>query len=432
MGRFLREDRMNAPPRDPDLQPRLPRNVITLGWVSFFSDVSSEMAYPLLPLFVTGVLGAGAQALGWAEGVATALVAVLTGFAGWQSDGRRSGQVRRVPWIRWGYGLPVIGKLIVASAVAWPMVLVGRAIDRIGKGLRGSPRDALIADSTDPGQRGRAFGFHRAMDTAGAFVGVLATAALLAAFGAGSGSSKVGITPILYIAAAMALASVVCTLFVREVPPVPGDGATPPVSKDTRADAQTVSLNSSSPSLGVAYWTGMAPVVIFALANSSDTFVLLRASQAGLSPMQVVLSYALFNLVYTLCSYPAGVLSDRIGYRRTLSLGWGVYALCYMGFALTSAAGIWALMALYGVYAALTEGVAKALIAELAPPGRRGAALGIFNMSVGLAMLAASVIAGVLWDHISHSAPFWFGAGVSVMAMLAMPLSRTIGSRRTS
>lgn len=383
------------------------------------------MAYPLIPLFVVGVLGASGEELGAIEGVATALVAILTGWAGWRSDHSRAGVARRVPWVRWGYGLPVAGKLIVAGAVAWPMVMLGRSVDRFGKGLRGAPRDALIADATPAEDRGRAFGFHRAMDTGGAFVGVLLSAAILAYLGLRDDAAmREGIRPILFIAAAMGLASLVCTFFVREAGPV-RDG-----SRD--AIGQEVETRIEQPpgrrTLGSRYWLTLVPLLIFAVANSSDTFLLLRAADVGLSAMEVVLAYALYNLVYTLASYPAGVASDRFGRWPTIAAGWLVYAGVYAGMAVTNSAGVWAIMGMYGVFAALTEGIGKALVADLAPAGRRGAALGVFSMSVGLCILAGSVIAGVLWERVSHAAPFWLGACAAGVALLCIPLA-AMGTR---
>lgn len=411
--------------------PRLHPTVITLGWVSFFSDVSSEMAYPLIPLFVTSVLGATTEQLGAIEGVAVAVVALLTGYAGWRSDRSERGIARRVPWVRWGYGLPVAGKLIVAAAVAWPMVLAGRAIDRLGKGLRGSPRDALIADATSPENRCRAFGFHRAMDTAGAFVGVLISAGVLALFETLDSQTLTGsVRTILYAAAAMGLASFLCTFFVREA----AEPDSPPRAAHSSPSSTSVPPAATDPSpaaLPRAYWCTLIPLLIFALGNSTDTFILLRASDLGLSPTAVVLAYALYNLIFTIVSYPAGVLADRIGKWRTIAIGWLIYADAYLGFAITGPTGLWPLLALYGTYAALTEGVGKALIANLAPPGRRGAALGIFAMGGGLMMLAASLIAGVLWHRVGPEAPFCFGAATAAVAAACIPAAHWLTRQTT-
>ncbi|MBL8746006.1 MAG: MFS transporter [Phycisphaerae bacterium] len=404
--------RTSANPR-----PSLPRSVILLGWVSFFADVSGEMIYPLIPLFVVGVLGASATTLGTIEGAATFMVALVTAWAGWRSDRRR----RRVPYVRMGYGLPVIGKALLAVAVAWPMVLAGRLTDRFGKGLRTSPRDALIADAAGPEMRGRAFGFHRALDTAGALVGVLLAAALLWWL---TDSPTAGAVPehpsdhgwayrlIFGISAALGLLSLALTFFLRE----------PEAAAHTESIAPPTSHTRRR--LPATYWRAIAPLLVFSLANSSDAFLLLRARDVGLSPWTVVIVYALFNITYTAFSYPAGIISDRIGRWKIIALGWAIYAAVYIGFAFTGAAGIWPLMAFYGLYMALTEGIGKALVADHAPPAMRGTALGVFSLANGLLTLLASTIAGVLWDRLGPSAAFTAGAALAVIALCLIPVMR--------
>lgn len=395
--------------------------------MSFFADVSSEMVYPLLPLFVVGVLGSSKTALGAVEGSAVFIVAIMTAFAGWRSD--RMG--RRVPWIRFGYGLPVLGKTIIALATVWPMVLGGRLLDRFGKGLRSSPRDALIADAVSPNQRGRAFGLHRAFDTAGALLGVLLSALLLWWL---TGSPRNGAATdgteqawayrtILGVGAALGLASLVLTFLVRESEPVPissrleaPDGGAPPPVNDVMADGWM--------GLPVPYWTVLGMLLLFAAANSSDTFLLLRASDLGLAPWAVVLAYALFNLVYAAVSYPAGALSDRIGRWRVIAVGWFVYVVVYLGFAVANAAGVWLLMALYGVSIGLTDGVGKALIADVAPQARRGTAMGLFYGATGITTLGSSLIAGLAWDRLGPHAPFLIGGICAALALAALPIGR--------
>lgn len=400
----------------------LPRAVILLGWVSFFADVSTEMIYPLIPMFVVGVLGASATTLGGIEGAAALIVALVTAWAGFRSDRHH----RRVPYVRIGYGLPVVGKALMALAFAWPMVLAGRLIDRFGKGLRASPRDALIADAAGPAIRGRAFGFHRAMDTAGAMVGVLLSAALLWWFTGSPAETDTPAAPdhgagwtfrvVFGISAVLGLLSLAVTFMVRE-------SEAPPRGSATVQDAPSGRL-----CLPGAYWRTVALVLVFSLGNSSDAFLLLRARDVGLSPWAVVLAYALFNLTYTVISYPAGVLSDRLGRWRVIALGWAIYAAVYAGFAITGpswgAASIWPLLALYGVYMALTDGVGKALVADHAPPKKRGTALGIFYMASGLVTLLASIVAGVLWDRIGPSATFGVGAALAVVAVALVPILR--------
>lgn len=412
-------------------RPSLPRTVILLGWVSFFADVSSEMIYPLLPLFIVAALGASATSLGWIEGVAAAVVAVMTALAGWRSDVRR----RRLPFVHWGYGLPVLGKSILVLARTWPLVLLGRAVDRFGKGLRGSPRDALIAEAVDAPLRGRAFGLHRTMDTAGAFTGVLLAAGLLYWLNhAGPHSSPPNTAPesarpfriIFAISAALGLISLAITFLVREgrEPAVPTRGAQPPTLDAPDSDTPNSPPDTPHSILGLpnAYWLAMLILLVFAIANSSDTFLLLRASNAGLTPWAVVLAYALYNLTSMLTSYPAGALSDRIGRWRIIAIGWLLYAAVYAGFALTNAAAVWPLFACYGVYIGLTEGIGKALLADLSPRGRRGTAIGLFYMASGFTSLSSSVIAGLLWDRVGPAAPFWFGAAAALLAAGLIPL----------
>jgi MFS family permease len=396
----------------------LSRDVVVLGWVSFFNDLSSEMIYPLLPLFMVAVLGASATSLGWVEGIATAVVAVLTAWAGWRSDRFR----RRVPYVRIGYGLPVAGKAILIGAVAWPMVLLGRTIDRVGKGIRSSPRDALIADTTTAKDRGRAFGLHRAMDSAGAVVGVLLSAVLLWWL-SGSPVKNPSMTQtehtaaafrtIFAVAAGLSLAAVGFTFALREPP-----------HEDVRPIAASATATASG-GLSRGYWKVMVLLVVFSLANSSDTFLLLRAGQIGLAPWEVVLLYAMFSLVYTVVSYPAGVISDRFGRWRVIAVGWVLYAFVYLGLAKAGTVTIWPLLAVYGAYIALTDGVGKALLADHVPRERRGFAIGLFYMATGATTLISSVLAGMLWDRVGPAAPFWFGgvtaAGAVVLLLVMRP-----------
>jgi len=383
---------------------KLPRDVWLLGGVSFFADVSSEMIYPLLPMFVIAVLGASATDLGWIEGLAQGVVALMTAWAGIRSDRQR----RRLMWVRWGYALPVIGKAILVAATSWPAVLLGRVTDRVGKGFRSSPRDALIVDVTPGSQRGRAFGLHRALDTAGALTGVIGAAVLLWWLtGSPSGEAQtthVDARPfrlVFAIAAALGIVAVVLTFLVK-------DRSAPP--------------STSKPSTGRlllprSYWIVLAMLLVFAIANSSDTFLLLRGANLGLSAWQVVAAYAVYNVIYMLGSYPAGALSDRFGRWRVIGSGWAIYAAVYAGFAVANRTAIWTLFGVYGLYMALTDGVGKALIADHAPPEHRGRAMGIFYFATGITTIASSVIAGALWDAVGPSAPFWLGAGFAVLAL---------------
>lgn len=398
------------------------------------------MIYPLLPLFLVGVLGASKLELGAMEGGAAFLVACLSAYAGIRSD--RGGLLRRrVPWIRWGYGLPVLGKLLIALSTSWPLALGGRLFDRFGKGLRGAPRDALIADAVTATQRGQAFGLHRAFDTAGALLGVLLSALLLwwltgtpvegtqvAAQGAETPAWI--FRAIFGVGSALGLASLALTFLVEEsehsaertMPGHAPDSTAP--APATLAEPRQQPLWSALPR---SYWSVLGILLLFSLANSSDTFVLLRASELGYSAWSVVLLYAFYNALYAVLSYPIGMLSDRFGRWRIMGVGWALYALAYAGFALLPpqhAWGMWPLMGLYGVYMALTEGVGKALIADHAPRDRRGSAMGLYYGVTGLTTLIASTLAGVLWDSGGSAPALWLGSGMAVVAMAALLVVR--------
>ncbi len=393
------------------MSEKLPRQVWLLGAVSFLNDISTEMIYPLLPLFIVAVLGATATDLGWIEGVQQAVVALVIAWAGIRSDRFR----RRVPWVRLGYSLPVVGKAILVFASSWPLVMFGRTVDRMGKGFRGSPRDALIADVISPEQRGRAYGLERAMDTAGAIVGVMGAAGLLWWFsGTPNGTGPPSTDPrpyriIFAIAGVLGLGSVVLTFLLRD----PSEPAPAKVAAPT-----------TGWKLPAAYWKVITILLVFSLANSSDTFLLLRAGSTGLSPWMVVIAYAMYNVLYAAISYPAGVLSDRFGRWKIIAVGWAIYAIVYAMFALASATTIWPAFAIYGIYMALTDGVGKALIADVAPKEHRGRAMGIYYLGTGVTTIASSVVAGVLWDRVSPSAPFWLGSAMAIIALVVLAIAR--------
>jgi MFS family permease len=279
---------------------KLPDGVVKLGWISFFTDVASEMIYPVVPLFLTAALGAPVVILGAIEGIAEAIVSVMKGVSGWHCD--KMG--RRVPYIRWGYGMGAVSKPLMALAFSWPMVFFARSVDRLGKGLRTTARDALIADSVDPSQGGRAYGFHRMMDTAGALIGVLIATGLLALM---PGQYRT----IFLIAGLPGLAAVWLTFTLREA-------AAP--AQDTPLDIEGCAQTPDTPWDGLpkAFWMTLGLLMLFAFANSSDTFLILRARDLGLSDVQTILAYTLFNLVYALSSYPLGILSDRFGRWRMI------------------------------------------------------------------------------------------------------------------
>lgn len=389
-----------SPPRPAgSARNALPRAVIVLGIVSFFADVSSEIAYPLIPIFLTTVLGAPVWAVGLIEGVAESTASLLKVASGWWSD--RIG--RRMPLVIIGYGLAAVGKVLLALAGSWPLVFGARFVDRFGKGVRGAPRDALLADVTAPDQRGRAFGLHRSMDTAGAVLGPLIALALV-------GILDDRLRLVFLVAAVPGVLAVLALAFVRE----PARAVATTRSEAGRA-AATAAVRSPLDRRLVLFF---GATLLFALGNSSDVFILLRAKDLGLSTTLVVLAYVVYNFVYMSGAYPLGALSDRIGRRGIYIAGLGAFAAVYLGFALIQDSRfVWPLLALYGLYIAATDGIGKALVADLAPADRRGTVLGLYGTITGVSTLVASVLAGQLWDHVSVQAPFFLAAGGAIGAI---------------
>jgi MFS family permease len=382
---------------------KIPENVRAVSVVSLVNDLASELAYPVTPLFVTSVLGAPVAALGVIEGIAEGAAVGLGALSGWISD--RAGG-RRVPWIAGGYTLSAVARAAVAAATHWGYVLFGRLVDRSGKAVRTAPRDALIRDSSSPALVGTSFGFHRALDTVGATLGPLMALALLA-----GGLSLRGV---LWVSVIPGLAAVLLVRRVHEAP--------------RRAEPL-----EREPSLLEGYWLVVAAAVVFSLGNSSNAFLLLRASDLGLSTTFVILAYALYNLVYAGLAWPLGSLSDRIPRVRILGGGFAIYALVYVGLALASGSwAVWPLFVLYGVYVAATDGVLKAWVADHVEGPLAGTAYGIYAGLVGASLLAASVIGGVLWSTVSPAATFWAGAALAACSLPLLLLSarfRQTGSK---
>lgn len=378
---------------------RLPRTVVALAAVSFLTDVSSEMIYPLLPLFLSTTLGAGALAIGVIEGVAESVAALLKLVSGWWSDR----MTRRKPFVLVGYGIASVVRPLIGLAQSASQVLGLRLADRVGKGIRGAPRDALIADAVDPGQRGRAYGFHRAADHAGAVVGPLAAFALLGWMG-------LSLRAVFLLAAVpAAVAMITLVLGVREQP-----RALPP-------RAHGPDLRRAG--LGATFWRYLAVLFVFTLGNSTDAFLLLRATDLGVSAAMIPILWAMLHVVKSASSTPGGTLSDRLGRRPLIISGWAVYALVYLGFARASETWhAWALFAAYGVYFGMTEGVEKAFVADLVGSRVRGAAFGWYNLAIGIGALPASLIFGAIWERIGPGAAFTFGAGLALLAALGLAL----------
>lgn len=372
---------------------------LTIG--SLLTDISSEMLTNLIPLFLYNVLGVQTSIIGLIDGIAEFTASWVKIISGGLSD--RTGKRKTLTVL--GYALSTLAKPFLYFAATWEWVLGVRFSDRVGKGVRTAPRDALLADSAQADQRGLAFGLHRAGDTAGAFLG-LGIAALiiwLTQSGAAELERHTFQTVVLVSIIPAVLAVLILAFGVREV-------------------ARAKNSNTGVPSLSLKGFDSrfkafLLVIVIFTLGNSSDSFIILRGQNRGLSVLQIMGMLMTFNAVYAILAGPMGSLSDRIGRRWLMLAGWTVYGLVYIGFALSSTGvEIWVLFGIYGLYYALTEGVAKALVADIVPQEQRGTAYGLFNAAIGLSALPASVIAGVLWQAINPAAPFIFGASLALIA----------------
>lgn len=388
---------------------QLPRNVWAVGFTSFFMDISSEMVLNILPLFLSNVLGVQTSVIGLIEGIAEATASILKLFSGWISD--KMGGRKWLAVI--GYGFSALTKPFFYIASSWELIAGVRWADRVGKGIRTAPRDALVADSVTPQTRGLAFGFHRAMDTAGAMIGIL-IAALVVWLTQKSALdlSKSTFQMIVLFSLLPALLSVLSLII----------GAKDVEVKGTR-EAPKFSLRS----LGKPFQIFLVIVSIFTLGNSSDAFLILRAQNLGVTVIGILIMLAVFNLVYALISTPAGRLSDRIDRRKLIIIGWLVYAVIYFGFALAQTAWqVWVLYVTYGLYYGMAYGTANAMVADLVPENLRGTAYGTYHATIGLLAFPASLIAGLLWQGAGSwagfgpSAPFLFGGSLALLAAFLM------------
>jgi MFS family permease len=375
----------------------LTRNLLLLGLASLFTDLSSHIVFPLVPLFVTSVLGAGGVAVGLIEGAAETVSAVLKGWAGKWSDHVR----RRQPFVVAGYAVSTLVKLLFAVAGSWPLVLLARASERIGKGLRSAPRDAIVADEVTPETRGRAFGFQRAMDAGGAFLGALAAWWML---------GFLEFREIFLWAVLPGVLGVVATLFVREAPhPEAGKPRDPRANKPRFRD------------LPRELKLAIAGCAVFALGQFGVAFFLLAAKAGGLGNRDAMLLYVVFNAANALASMPAGRLSDRYGRLPLLIAGYATFVVAC--FAAWFAPGIGMLLAgfaTYGVAMAIVDGTQRALVADLAPPTLRATAMGAYHGAIALVALPGGYIAGSLWDSVAPHATFAFGAACAIAAALAL------------
>jgi MFS family permease len=388
-----------SPNRPPAIGLGLPATVVALGVVSLLTDLSSEMIYPLLPVFLTTVLGAGPQALGLIEGVAESTASLLKVISGRWSDRAR----RRKPLVVVGYSLAGAVRPLIGLAAAWPTVLLLRFADRVGKGLRTSPRDALIADATLPAQRGEAFGLQRAFDHAGAVAGPLIAAALLTIAG-------LSLRAVFLLAAVPAVAVVALLVgWVREVP--------------RETVGASTNIMGAWRELGRPLHVVLAALLLFTLGNSADAFLLLRLSDAGVSTAGVALLWSAFHVVKMFSTYACGRVSDRLGRRLMVTTGWSFYAAVYLAFALVgSRTAVIATFLAYGLYYGLTEPVERAWVADLAPAHLRGTAFGLYHGVIGLAALPASLLFGLLWQRFGTPVAFLTGAGFALAATVVLAL----------
>lgn len=382
-------------------------NVILLGIASFLTDLSTEMVYPLLPLYLTSArIGASPAIVGLIEGVAESLASILKVFSGYISDRFRT----RKPLAIFGYSASTLGKVFLYVSTTWQLVLVGRVVDRFGKGIRTAPRDALIADSSRAEKRGAAFGLHRAFDTFGAVAGVAAAYVFFV-------SLQDDFQPIFLLSLIPAFAGVIVLFFVREKKPV---GQVAQKDHNGKREIWWKNLRGKWRALDHRLKTFLVIVFVFSLGNSSNQFLILRATSLGYSDASAILLYLLYNIVYAVGAYPFGHLSDKIGRKHLLVAGYGVYGVIYFGFALSSAMLLPLLFGLYGLYIALTEGVEKAMVSELAPVSERATLIGLHATAVGIALLPASLLAGVLWNSFGAPAPFLLGGIMGIAAAIAL------------
>jgi MFS family permease len=380
----------------------LTRNVVILGFVSLLNDGASEMIYPLLPVFLTAVLGAGPAALGIIEGIAEATASLLKLYSGYLSDRVK----KRKGWIVAGYSISNVIRPLIAFSTSWFHVLMLRFSDRVGKGLRTSPRDAIIADSTPPEFRGKAYGFHRAMDHSGAIVGPLAATALLLVY-------HDNIKTIFLLSFIPGFFAVCMLLFgLKEKP-----------AESQRAAPGTFNFRTAWAEMSSGFRKYLLIILVFTLGNSTDAFLLLRAQQLGVAVTLLPTIWVVLHIVKMGFSIPGGIISDRIGRKKVIVTGWIVYALVYAGFGAASQHWhAWALFAVYGVYFGLTEGVEKALVADFAPVHLRGSAFGLYHLIVGVGAFPASLFFGLVWQKFGSAAAFGMGASLALLASVMLSL----------
>lgn len=378
---------------------QIPKGIFILGLVSFLTDLSSEMIYPLLPVFLSSVLGAGAMALGLIEGIAESTAAFAKVLSGYWTDRTTN----RKPFIIVGYGISGLARPLIAFATGWPFVLVMRFWDRLGKGIRTSPRDALIADITECGRRGGSFGLHRAMDHAGAVAGPLVAAALL-------GLTALTFRHVFFLAIIPSiLVMVIIFAFVEDSAAITTKMPGPP------------SIYSCWKDLGKSFKYFLAALLLFTLGNSTDAFLILRLSHAGVSTSQIAMLWAAHNVIKMISTYAGGRLSDRFGSLKLISSGWIYYALIYSAFAFAKTPNLLIpIFLLYGIYFGLSEPSEKCLVADMVPIDLRGTAFGYYHFVSGLGALPASLLFGFLWHTFSAEAAFLTGSALAILAAILL------------
>ena len=396
------------------LDRKMPRTIWVLGLVSLCTDTSTKMIQSLLPVFLVSVLGASWLTVGWIEGIAEATASILKLFSGAFSDYWQ----RRKELAIAGYGLSALVNPIFALATSPAWVLAGRWGDRIGKGIRVAPRNALVADSTTPEQRGAAYGLRQSLDTIGAFSGPLIAVALMAAF-------NQNFRLVFWVATVPGLGAIALLIVgIQE-----SQSHHPPNPHPLHWSA----LKTLPSQLGKPYWILLLVALIFNLGNSSDAFLLLRAQDVGISPALIPLTMVVMNMVYGISAYPAGVLSDRVGRVGVLVTGLLLYAAVYMGFAISSVSWlIWVLFGGYGLYLGLSQGALLALVADQVPTHLRGTAFGLINLVIGAALLPASLLAGGVWQWVGPGAPFGVGSGFAVVGAIVLLLANISKSPTSS
>ena len=368
-------------------------NIILLGITSLLTDISSEMVYPILPIYIVNTLGASPAILGFIEGITESLASLLKVSSGYFSDKIK----KRKPFAIMGYASSTLGKLFLYISGSWSGVLLGRVIDRFGKGVRTAPRDALIADAAKAGKRGAAFGLHRAMDTLGATIGVILAYLLI------TRSRQNNLRNIFLFSLIPAFLGVLFLFFVKE-------------KKEEKCEVkEKLKFNWGSLDKRLKFF--LIFTFIFTLGNSSNQFLLLRAKNLGSSLSQVILFYLVYNLIYALFAYPAARISDKIGRKRILVLGYLFYGIVYFAFALNkSFLNLWFLFGLYGLYMGFTEGTEKALVSDMAPVDLRATAIGLHATFVGIGLFPASFLAGLLWKFFGPAAPFYLGGALGIFS----------------